>query len=114
MKKIKEFINNIILVIILLFILSIPILLSYIGYDKLTITIKDKYIKNYNNSSLYIIVDTNNNSYEVSDKFFILKFNSTDIYNSFEIGKSYEIETTGFRVQFLSWYKNINKVYRIE
>ena len=46
MKKIKEFINNIILVIILLFILAIPIIVSYIGYDKLTITIKDKYIKN--------------------------------------------------------------------
>lgn len=38
------------------------------------------------------------------------KFNSTDIYNALEIGKTYKVETSGKRIHFFSMYPNINKI----
>jgi hypothetical protein len=39
-----------------------------------------------------------------------MKFNSSDIYNQLEKGKKYRIKVYGFRIPFLSWYKNIIEV----
>ena len=73
------------------------------------ITIKDKYIKRIYEKDLYL-VGTENEVFKIEDNIFILKFNSSDIYNELEVGKSYYIETTGIRNNFFSWYRNINKI----
>lgn len=57
-----------------------------------------------------MVVDTDNNTYKITDLFLIGKFNSTDIYNNLNIGQAYLIEVTGVRNRFFSWYKNINKI----
>ena len=47
---------------------------------------------------------------EISDLLFKGKFNSTDLYNQLEVGKTYKVKTTGKRIHFLSMYKNINEI----
>ena len=81
----------------------------YTNKEITEITIKDKYVDVNNENGVFLIVSTDNYTYKVSDLFFKGKFNSTDIYNNLEIGKTYEIETTGYRIPFFSEYKNINK-----
>lgn len=84
--------------------------IEYGNNQTIEITIKDKFIKNGEDSGKYLIVDTNNNTYQITDLMFKGKFNSTDIYNALEIGKTYKVETSGKRIHFFSMYPNINKI----
>lgn len=109
----SEKIATIILTILTILSLLIPITICVIGYQnpqELEITVKDKFIKNNNKSGIYLIVDTNNETYQITDLVFKGKFNSTDLYNQLEIGKRYKIETTGYRIHIFSKYQNINKI----
>ncbi len=106
----KNFLNmfiigmaNILIVILFGFIISI----GYQNKEVTTIEIQDKWVKNNSKSSDYLI-STDKGVYKVSDLFFIGKFNSSDIYAQLEKGKTYKITSTGYRIQFLSLYKNIN------
>ena len=106
-------ISNIVSILIIFFILVfifLSLFFNYLNPKSYNIEIKDKFIKNDRKSAKYLVVDTNNTTYEISDLLFIGKFNSTDIYNSIDIGKSYKIYTTGFRIHVFSLYQNINKV----
>lgn len=98
--------------------LLFSIISGYLNYQEKEIIVKDKYIKNEasgkSSRGVYYIVDNENNTYKISDLFFIFKFNSTDLYNSLDISHKYKIKTTGFRIQFFSMYENINEVEFIE
>lgn len=82
--------------------------LDYGNEKTFEITVKDKYIKTYGEQGKYLVVDTNNNTYEIEDLLFKGKFNSTDIYNNLDVGKTYTVTTTGYRMPSLSSYQNIN------
>ena len=118
MSRIKQIcrkinISNVVSILIIFFMLVfifLSLFFNYLNPKSYTIEIKDKFIKNDRKSAKYLVVDTNNTTYEISDLLFIGKFNSTDIYNSIDIGKSYKIYTTGFRIHVFSLYQNINKV----
>ena len=106
---VRSFITAAILVIILIAI-AIEII-AYTNVNTGTITVADKYVKARSESQdIYIIVDSDDNSYEITDLLLIGKFNSSDLYSQMKIGETYNIETTGYRIQFLSRYPNINKV----
>lgn len=110
-------ISNVVSILIIFFILVfifLALFFNYLNPKSYTIEIKDKFIKNGNGSGKYLVVDTNNKTYEISDLLFIGKFNSTDIYNSIDIGRSYKVYTTGFRIHIFSLYQNINKVELLE
>ena len=85
---------------------------------KVTVTVTDKGIKNYQSDStsksLYLIYtkDDKNNiaTYKIEDSLIQGKFNSSDIYGSIEVGKTYTFEIVGERNEFLSMYPNIVKV----
>lgn len=105
--------KGIVIALVIIIVGAIVFKVATIGYSNkevIAIEVKDKYIKRDNKSDIYIIVDTDNNTYQISDLFWIGKFNSTDLYNELEIGQAYFIEVTGIRNQFLSWYPNINKI----
>lgn len=105
--------KGIVIALVIIIVGAIVFKVATIGYSNkevIAIEVKDKYIKRDNKSDIYIIVDTDNNTYQISDLFWIGKFNSTDLYNELEIGQAYFIEITGIRNQFLSWYPNINKI----
>ena len=102
------------ILIIIAFIGSIifDIVLDYAFEETNVIVIKDKYVKTEGNAGIYFIIDKDNNAYVIRDLLFKKKFNSTDIYNQIEIGKTYKVKTTGKRIHFLSKYKNINEIER--
>lgn len=102
---------GLIVTIVLLLALSGTII-GYLNSEEFEIIVSDKYVKG--ESGQYFIIDENKNAYTIQDLFFKGKFNSTDLYNQMEIGKKYKIETTGYRIHFLSEYKNINKIYELE
>lgn len=87
-------------------------IISYMNTEEQVILVTDKYVKG--EQGRYFVIDENGNAYIVKDLIFKGKFNSTDIYNQIKIGEKYKIETTGYRIRFLSQYKNINKVQKIE
>lgn len=82
---------------------------SYKNPETTIITVKEKYLKN----GIYMIVDTNNNIYQITDLTFKRKFNSSELYVKLKEGETYEIETTGSRIEWLSCYKNINVVKEV-
>lgn len=91
--------------------------IKYGNIQTIEIKVKDKYIKRGRNSESkdkYLIVDTDKNTYQITDLTLIGKWNSTDLYNELEIGKKYEITTSGVRNQFWSMYQNINKIREID
>ena len=91
--------------------------ITYGNVQTIEITVKDKYIKRSGNSESndkYLVVDTENNTYEITDLTFIGKWNSTDLYNELDVGEKYKITISGVRNQFLSMYQNINKIEKIE
>lgn len=107
--------GNLVMVIIYIIVLIVIIIgmiggiaLDYSNEKTIQVEIKDKYVKGQ--EGLYIVIDTENNAYKITDLLFIGKFNSTDIYNELEIGHRYEITTTGYRIRFFSEYPNINEV----
>ena len=91
--------------------------ISYGNVKEIEITVKDKYIKKGAGSESgdkYLVVDTNNNTYEITDLTFIGKWNSTDLYNGLDVGETYNITTSGIRNGFFSMYPNINKIEKKE
>ena len=102
---------GLIVILMLLFVLAGTIM-GYLNSEEFEIIVSDKYVKGKNGQ--YFIIDENKNAYTIQDLFFKGKFNSTDLYNQMEIGKKYKIETTGYRIHFLSEYRNINKIYELE
>lgn len=120
MKHEKGNVGNAFIVIVTFFVIIIGIgstiflnIQSYTNKQEIEITIKDKYVKNgsgKNSISKYLVVDTENNTYQITDLLFKGKFNSTDLYNQLEINKKYKIETTGNRIHYFSIYPNINKI----
>lgn len=106
-----DLITSILCILILLLFVFFPVM-GYLNKEELTVTVDDKWIKVDKNSSIYL-VSTDKGVYKISDLLFIGKFNSSDIYSHLEIGKTYNIITTGYRIPFFSWYKNINRVYQV-
>ena len=105
--------KGILIALVIIIVGAIVLKVATIGYSNkevIAIEVKDKYIKRDNKSDVYMVVDTDNNTYQITDLFFIGKFNSTDLYNELEIGQAYLVEITGVRNQFLSWYPNINNI----
>ncbi len=56
------------------------------------------------------LVYTPTGTYRNTDDALNLKFNSSDIQGRLEWGKSYKVQTVGWRIGFLSMYPNIIKV----
>lgn len=90
------------------------VVLPYTNAEETNITVAEKYVKNYKTQSKYMIVDTNNNTYEITDLNLKLKWNSADLYAELKEGNTYKIKTTGKRIRLLSMYKNINQIEEIE
>ncbi len=88
--------------------------ITYGSVQTIEITVKDKYIKRSGSETdKYLVVDTEGNTYQITDLAFLGKWNSTDLYNELDVGKTYKIETSGIRNGFLSLYPNINKIKEI-
>lgn len=60
-------------------------------------------------SSKYLVF-TDTEVFENTDCLVLGKFNSSDVYGQFKVGETYQVLVYGWRVPFLSWYRNIVRV----
>ena len=57
-------------------------------------------------SSKFLIY-TENEVFENTDNILFLKWNSSDVENKLERGKTFKVKVAGWRVPFLSMYRNV-------
>lgn len=75
---------------------------------EITITEKERITTgNGKNISSKFIVYTENEVFENTDSWLYLKFNSADYQNNLKIGETYTVKVAGWRIPFLSIYRNI-------
>jgi hypothetical protein len=74
------------------------------------ITLKDKYLRGSDRGrSVYMVVDTDNNIYQLADVWYRGEFNMANDYIGLEVGKTYNVTGYGLRIHFLSKYPYIYK-----
>ena len=84
-----------------------------------TITVTDKVVKVDGNNSRYLVF-AGSDVYEITDAVYVIgdaaqmRFDSSDLYGSIDVGDTYDIHTVGLRVPFLSWYPNIMSASEVE
>ena len=74
--------------------------------DTAEFTVKNKERVTQGQSSKYLVY-TDKGVYENTDSLLNMKFNSSDVYNNLDVGKSYKCDVYGWRVPFMSMYQNI-------
>lgn len=97
---------------IILILAAISLLLYFGSIDYVTGTIKEKWMKSAGDSGMKYLfsVDWGNGNLEVienTDALFFLKFNSSDIYANLQAGQTAKFKVVGWRIPFMSWYRNI-------
>ena len=97
--------NTLIAVFVLLFLDAIAL---YSTQETVVFTVeKLERITNANGEGSKYLIFTKTETFENTDRLVLWKFNSSDLYGSLKVGKAYEAKVAGFRVPFLSWYRNI-------
>lgn len=66
------------------------------------------------NFSEKYLVYTDGETFELVDSLLYLRFNSSDHYGNIREGQTYRLRVVGWRVPFLSWYRNVIQVEPIE
>lgn len=90
--------------------LSVPSAwITYGTMTTVTFEVTSKERVSGDNSSKYLVF-TPNEVFENTDTWWTLKFNSSDLYGKLVVGSTCEAKVSGFRVPFLSWYRNIHSV----
>ena len=72
-----------------------------------TITIKEKWVKYQDEDAKYLISSTNDQVFQITDTFIKWRFDSSNLYARLNEGQTCKIKTQGWRLPFLSDYKNI-------
>ena len=73
--------------------------------------VKSKWVKSVSNSEQkYLVGMKSGEVYQITDSFFKLRFDSSNLYNEIEEGQCYEINHFGWRIPFFSVYKVIYKI----
>ncbi len=78
-------------------------------------TVTNQYIKRNGwgrtaKDTFFVVIQKNDGEKEIfenSDSLFQWKWNSSDFQQELEIGKTYTFKVYGYRVPFLSWFRNI-------
>lgn len=112
MSKIEIIIVILIALTVVLLVLVTPITSALIAHktvDHIEITVEDKERVVGKKSGRYLIF-TESEVFENTDSFWHWKFDSSDVYRDLEEGETYEVKVYGFRVPFLSWYRNIVEI----
>lgn len=95
---------------ILVPIFGVKIYKSTCTKDDITITVIEKQRISSEKSSKYLIF-TENEVFENTDVLLLGKFNSSDLYGKFKAGDTYQVQVIGWRVPFMSWYRNIVRIH---
>ena len=75
-----------------------------------TITVSEKEVVHSKDNSTYLIYTEGGEVLENSDLLFYGKFNSSDFQAKLKEGETYEVKVFGWRIPFLSRYRNIVEI----
>lgn len=73
--------------------------------------IKTEIVGNNDHYMIFCKENGKNVTYTLDDSFWHWQWNTSDIYAGIEVGVTYNIRTSGFRIPFLSSYKNIIEIH---
>ena len=94
--------------IIILFIISPFIYFGSVETIEIKVTEKERItVGNGKNISSKYIIFGEDEVFENTDSFIFFKFNSSDIQNKLKINETYKVKVAGYRINFLSTYRNI-------
>lgn len=93
---------------LVLLLIGIYFFMIYSSIDNIKIKVKDKERINKRQDSYYLIF-TENEVFKNEDSLLFFKFDSSDVYNSLEIGNEYCVQVNWYRFPCLSMYRNIIK-----
>ena len=94
------------ILVLILLLLSSPVIIYRASSDVVEVTINDKERVVDGDDSKYLVF-TDSEVFQNVDSWIYLKFNSSDYYNDIQVGGSYELQVAGWRIPFLSRYRNI-------
>jgi len=77
------------------------------------ITDKERIIVDYGNSirSIYLVF-TKSETFQNTDTIWYWKWDASDIQGQLNAGNNYKVRVYGFRIPFLSWYRNIIEIQK--
>jgi len=97
------------IILLVVSLLAISPIIAYNTDTYVEFTVNSKERIQSDDSSKYLIF-TDNGVYQNTDTVWYWKFNSSDVYNDLKVGDTYTARVYGFRIPFLSMYKNIINV----
>ena len=71
-----------------------------------TITVEER-VGAHGENGIYLIITEEGETFTVQDNILKLKFDASDRYAAIKPGVRYHVTCTGWRVQILSWYRNV-------
>lgn len=85
-------------------------------YENITVT--EKGVKRKSDKDIYLIYGKDKDNkvivFEITDSLLLTRFNSSDVYASIDVGKTYTFKTSGYREPILSLYPNIYKFAEVK
>lgn len=104
------------IIIVLVAILAYPIAYKTSEHKKtIKVTDKERITTGSGESiSSKFVVYTDKGVFENTDSMLFMKFNSADVQNELKVGQEYRVTVAGWRVPFLSYYKNILEVKPVQ
>lgn len=94
-----------IIILFLVFFVGIPAA-HHLSQEEIQITVvKTERVSN-KESSRYLIF-TENETFENTDSWMFLKFDSSDLYGQLKTDSTYNVKVAGWRIKMLSSYRNI-------
>ena len=101
---------------LILIIAVVPAVIKVSNQQTYVVTVTEKGRVSDKSKYLVYTFDENKESrvFEVTDSLFKWRFDSADVYNRIEVGKTYKVTTGGFRVPILSMYPNIYEYEIVE
>ena len=104
-----EFYYSLFSLFLIIGIFIVSVFLNYTnGQDRI---IHIKSVTNVTGEKVKYLVFTKEGVFENTDRFFIGKFNSSDLQNQLMDKKICKVHTLGYRIHFLSEYPDIVKIY---
>lgn len=68
---------------------------------------KDRIVDRDGNSSRYLVWAEEGEVFENVDSLLYGKFDSSNLYGKLKVGNKYRCHVSGWRIEFLSWYRNL-------
>lgn len=79
----------------------------YDSADTIDITVNAKDIKYKSSDAKYLVSAASGEVFEITDTYTFMRFDSSDTYFKLQSGATYRCKVAGWRVPYLSWYRNI-------